>query len=231
MDHLGVPEPVIRGYLADGDSMLLAVFNHFTRHMLHSDWVPIATLRLLSDFDIRNALPELRRDFCALWNEIVREAQNSGPYSRHAQALLYIRTHYIALHRGTGDVLPAFFDPAANYDHILSQLSSDPFCNNPNHRLDQTPLVHEVAVGEATHRDAPVVTSITVPHRDPVVDPIASSISPSRPDDTTSRPASPGDLPDPIVMAESLRRASELSPPNPDQPLQNKPPPTTLSSP
>lgn len=231
VDYLGVPEPIIRGYLAHGDSMLLAVFNHFTRHLLHSDWVPIATLQLLSDFDIRNALPKLRRDFCALWNEMVREAQNSGPYSRHAQALLYIRPHYIALHRGTGDVLPAFFDPAANFDYILSQLLSDPFCNNPNHHLDQTPLVYEVAVREATHHDAPVVTSITVPHRDPVVDPIASSISPSRPDDTTLCPTSPGDLPDPIVMAESLRRASELSPPNPDQPLPHKPPPTTLSSP
>jgi len=82
-------------------------------------------------------------------------------------------------------VLPAFFDPAANFDYILSHLSSDPFCNNPNHHLDQTPLVHEVEVGEAPHHDAPVVTSITVPHRDPVVDPIASSISPSRSDDST----------------------------------------------
>ena len=76
----------------------------------------IVTLRLLSDFDIRDTLPELQRDFCALWNEIVREAQNSGPYSRHAQALLYIRLHYITLHRGTDDTLPAFFDPAANFD-------------------------------------------------------------------------------------------------------------------
>ena len=40
-------------------------------------------------------------------------------------------------------------------------------CNNPNHRLDQTHLVHEVAVEEVTHRDASAVTSITVPLRDP----------------------------------------------------------------
>ena len=118
VDYLGVPGPVIRRYVANGDSVLLAVYNHFTRQLLYSDWVPIATLRLLSDFDIRNTLPELRRDFCALWNEIVREAQNSGPYCRHAQSLLYIRLHYIALHRGTDDALPAFFDPAADFDYI-----------------------------------------------------------------------------------------------------------------
>ena len=202
VDYLGVPEPVIRGYLSYGDSVLLAVFNHFTRHMLYSDWVPIATLRLLSDFDIRNALPEVQHDFCALWNEIVREAQNSGPYSRHAQSLLYIRPHYIVLHQGADDTLPAFFDPAANFDYILNHLSSDPFCNNPNHRLDQTHLVHEVAVEEVTHHDAPAVTSITIPLRDPIVDPIASSFSPPRSDDAASRSASQGDLPEPIACRD-----------------------------
>ena len=200
--YSGLLEPVIWGYLSYGDSVLLAVFNHFTRHMLYSDWVPIATLRLLSDFDIRNALPEVQHDFCALWNEIVREAQNSGPYSRHAQSLLYIRPHYIVLHQGADDTLPAFFDPAANFDYILNHLSSDPFCNNPNHRLDQTHLVHEVAVEEVTHHDAPAVTSITVPLRDPIVDPIASSFSPPRSDDAASRSASQGDLPEPIACRD-----------------------------
>ena len=159
-------------------------------------------LRLLSDFDIRNALPDVQHDFCALWNEIARESQNSGPCSRHAQSLLYIRPHYIVLHQGADDTLPAFFDPAANFDYILNHLSSDPFCNNPNHRLGQTHLVHEVAVEEVTHHDAPAVTSITIPLRDPIVDPIASSFSPPRSDDAASRSASQGDLPEPIACRD-----------------------------
>jgi len=85
------------------------------------------------------------------------------------------------------------------------------------------PDVPRPVVGEATHRDAPVVPSLSL-----IVTPLWTPPRPSRPDDTTLCSASRGDLPDPIVMAESLSRASELSPPNPDQ---HKPPPITLSSP
>lgn len=66
VDYLNVPEHVVRAYLAHGDSVLLANFINFTRQLFHFDWVPITALQLVSEFDIRNTLPELQHDFYTL---------------------------------------------------------------------------------------------------------------------------------------------------------------------
>jgi len=87
------------------------------------------------------------------------DVRNSGPYSGHAQVLLYIWFHYICIEAPVRRFLH-FLSRGRGY--ILNQLSSDPFYNKPNHRLDQTHLVHEVVVGGVTHHDPPAVTSITV---------------------------------------------------------------------
>ena len=77
-NQLGKSETVIRGYLERGnDDVLLANLTHITRQIFHSlkdnrDMAVASSsiLRSLSEFGVRNTLPELQRDFLALWKEI-----------------------------------------------------------------------------------------------------------------------------------------------------------------
>ncbi|KAH9972986.1 hypothetical protein BGW80DRAFT_1252335 [Lactifluus volemus] len=107
-DQLGKSEDVIRGYLEDGndDNMLLANLTHITREIFHSlkenrDMAASSAsiLPSLSNFDIRNTLPELQNSFLALWNEIEQAPNDSVPTE--------IRDHLLNLHnalnQGTDD--------------------------------------------------------------------------------------------------------------------------------
>jgi len=98
LDHLGIQESVLQDYLAQGDSLLLANLIHFTRHANHSEFFAAIVLANLPQFDTHNTLPDLQHDFCAVWNEVVREAQNHGTRSGFLSILREIRHHYIALH-------------------------------------------------------------------------------------------------------------------------------------
>jgi hypothetical protein len=78
-DQLG---PSLPRYLEHGnDSVLLANLIHITRQILESsrdggpgwdmgDAMSLNIFPTLSNFDIRNTLPELQQDFLALWNEM-----------------------------------------------------------------------------------------------------------------------------------------------------------------
>ncbi|KAI0246416.1 hypothetical protein BJV78DRAFT_1254894 [Lactifluus subvellereus] len=109
-DQLTEQEDVIRGYVKHGnDSVLLANLIHITRLSFRSlgDWddrdmvdESSYILPSLSNFDIRNTLPELQQDFRDLWYEIDREAQNNG--NRVAIEIREnIRNLYNALNPGT----------------------------------------------------------------------------------------------------------------------------------
>jgi hypothetical protein len=74
-DHLDVQEGVLRNYLTQGDSLLLANFIQFTRHADLSKFFAYAAVKRLPEFDICNTLPELQHEFCAMWNQVVQEAQ------------------------------------------------------------------------------------------------------------------------------------------------------------
>ncbi|KAH9972286.1 hypothetical protein BGW80DRAFT_1459904 [Lactifluus volemus] len=83
-DQLG---PSLPRYLEHGnDSVLLANLIHITRQILESsrdggpgrdmaDAMSLIIFPTLSNFDIRNTLPELQQDFLALWNEM-EQTQN-----------------------------------------------------------------------------------------------------------------------------------------------------------
>jgi hypothetical protein len=166
LDYLGVPERTLRDHLAHGDSVLLANLIHIVRRLSRSDWVPITILESLSECDVRNTVPELQRDFCALWNEIVRETGISGSHDG-VPLLMAIRRVYLALHRGTAAAPTAFDDSTSDLDYVLTKSLSYPLCNLPGHRSDNP---HE-------HRD-------TVPHPAGGLSPDdapASTINPSRP--------------------------------------------------
>jgi hypothetical protein len=110
MHHLGISEHVLQSYLDHGDSVLLAILIHFTRHFVHNfseDMFYMSRLFshgwLQSDFDFQNTLRSLRHDFCDLWNEIVLQGRESRDrrYCTLSYILQKIRSIYDALHQGS----------------------------------------------------------------------------------------------------------------------------------
>jgi hypothetical protein len=140
-DTFGVPDSPLRDDLAHGDSVLLSILIRIAHQADRFDSRTLGILSSLSKFDIRNTLPELQHDFCALWNEIVQEARHQGSSSTPAHILREIRHLYIALHQGINHaptVLSAStespFDP--NTLHLSSCL-----CDIASHRPDSTARV------------------------------------------------------------------------------------------
>jgi Family of unknown function (DUF6535)/WW domain len=92
-DQLGKSEDTIRLYLEHGqENLLLANLIHITRQILQSSYgdhsddsnrgrdmasASLIILPTLSNFDMSNTLPGLKRDFGVLWDEINREAPNN----------------------------------------------------------------------------------------------------------------------------------------------------------
>jgi Family of unknown function (DUF6535) len=141
-DQLGKSEDDIQRYLAHGnDNVLLANWMHMARQIsksssginqgLASD-AASCILRPPSTFDIHNTLPELQRDFCSLWNEIVLKAHKSGDGSIPHLLIFILRSLYIELHQDTDD------SPAPSFDRF--KVSSYPLCNNAHHRSQGTAI-------------------------------------------------------------------------------------------
>jgi hypothetical protein len=155
--HLGISDSVFHDYLSHSDNVQLANLIDFTRRANRSDPFTLDVVKTLSKFDIRNTLPDLRRDFCALWNEIVRQAQNDATDSYPVRFLREIRHHYIALHHDT-DAAPTAFSPSTDLSAVvLKRPSSYPLCNAPSHcsQSQSTDRGHcVVAVAEAKHPPA-----------------------------------------------------------------------------
>jgi Family of unknown function (DUF6535) len=156
MDQLSISGGVLRYYLTHGDSVLLANFTHIIRQFIRfslEDWWTYEELGLIlpiiSKFDIRNTLPGLQHDFCALWNEVTqatREACDRGYIPSLVYLLGSIRHIYSALHQGT-DALPTPFSWSTNdNDSILVRPYSYPLCNIPGHHQADVS-----ATGETTH--------------------------------------------------------------------------------
>ena len=147
-DQFRVPDRVLRDNIPYGDSALLVVLLHVTRNLFHSVVPPWDSniLRLLSQFDIRNTLPQLQQDFCALWNEIVREAQNRQPYSVPVFILKEIRHLYITLHEGTYSAPAGFSASTAHGDDILWDPMSYPLCNIASHTPVPLPQIYVSSV-------------------------------------------------------------------------------------
>ena len=206
LDHLGVPEGVRQGYLTHGDSIFLANLIHFIRHANLSEPFDLGVVETLPKFDTRNTLPELQDDFCAVWNQLVQEAQNGDAFSIPVSILERIQRHYIALHRGT-DAAPTAFSyntQAAPHDHVLWQPSSYPPCSLPDHRLHPTHQIHDVPVVETISTPA-ATPSAGVPCHDSVLNPIIPSSSSLLPDDITIHLAdeSPSHLPPAPIIRSS----------------------------
>jgi Family of unknown function (DUF6535) len=136
MDQLGESEEVLRYYLANGDSVLLANLIHITRPLFRlclkdvgkMSYVLFCLLPRISKFDIRNTLPRLQHHFCDLWNEISREAHSRGFPLVFYHILSPIQHLYNALHEGTNAAPTGDLDP--------TEPSSYQLCNIPGHHSD-----------------------------------------------------------------------------------------------
>jgi len=180
MRQLGVSESVLQDYLDHGDSLLLANCTHICRRTIQAYSVhrwerdihsQSKTLEAVSGFNAQRILPELRNDFCSLWNEIVESAHNYENRHVAISILKNTRQVYACLHQDTTTFLNDCTTPADD-DLGLLYPSSYPFCNNPGHRSNSEPHINEAIAHttvDASHASA--ISFPTVLHYDSALTP------------------------------------------------------------
>ena len=153
-DHLGVSESVLKRYLENGDSALLANLNSFIRRTIEfypgqGQGFPYRVTKVVepvSKLDVQGTLPELRHDFCTLWNELVLMSRADSPSFFGPNEILTGTRHiYIALHLSTASPLPtAFSAPVPSEDGFSSSLEppSYPLCTEADHHTGSASHVH-----------------------------------------------------------------------------------------
>ena len=141
-DQLGIPEQAsgLRALIADGDdSVSQYFFLHMTCEVIRTNYldsIDLTFLSRLAKFDVNKAHPELQNAFCALWNEIVRDARTIWSFllpKRTVLLLREIRHHYIALHQGTEAAPIAFNASTVSANPILSTVWAYPLCTIAAH--------------------------------------------------------------------------------------------------
>ena len=143
--ELGIPEIVLREYATHGDNLSLAILIYVTRqqfiHIREPSWPSKAisdVLRAASKFNTQDTSPELQHEFCALWNQIVQDAQK-GSSNIPEHILGPIRAPYIVLHQGTNSAPTQFSSTTGDDDINLWVRDAYPVCNVSGHiRNDST---------------------------------------------------------------------------------------------
>ena len=127
--EFGVPDNVLWENIRHDNSAPLSLLIYVTRQAFRTgSWTPFV-LNTLTQFDMCNTIPELQQEFCALWNEIVREAWIGGADCGAVKILREIRRTYIGLHQGT-DAAPTAFSAHTNFfNPVLEQPWSYRFCD------------------------------------------------------------------------------------------------------
>lgn len=113
-------------------------------HSLHPDYddpsfrtILHNTLSAVRQFKVENTSPELRREFCFLWNQLVismQDVRREPALRSNARRILFL-THmlYVPLHEGTEQ---KFLASADDMDPPTPQKSSPyPICTTPTHRI------------------------------------------------------------------------------------------------
>ncbi|KAN0140519.1 hypothetical protein V8E53_001728 [Lactarius tabidus] len=170
-NELGVPSTLLQDYAGHGDSLLLVILIHVVHqqfiHFRKSSWpqhVLSPVLAAASKFNIKDTSPELQHKFCALWNQIVIEVQESNDWLMAFRILGPIRRLYLSLHQDTESAPTRFSVSTYNHDPRLRESTSYPLCNFPGHHSDLTPNVHASSAfatlartyAHACHKTAPV---------------------------------------------------------------------------
>ena len=184
-NELGIPTTSLRDYAAHGDSLSLVILIHFVRlqftHFQKSHMYGFSSnLIRASNFDANHTSPKLQHEFCALWNQIVREAQDNEKWLAF-YILARIRDIFLALHEDTDSAPMQLLASMRDDDITISDPTSYPVCKIPDHRcFDSTLHTHD--------DDASVITSYVdqYDHRIPVF--VPSLASPDQPSSSTHAP-------------------------------------------
>jgi hypothetical protein len=135
----GMAEHVLREHIGHGDSVLLSILIHVIYQAFYTGpWTPWILLSL-SKFTILDTSPELQHAFCALWNDLVREAwSKERTINIPVEILREVRHAYIDLHEGTDAALTAFSASTLHFDPVLVKPQSYQLCNVASHRRSST---------------------------------------------------------------------------------------------
>ena len=146
-DQLGIPETVLQSHAAHGDNLSFAIliyvtrkqFNHFWDSAWPSYWIS-DVLGAVSKFNVEDTSPELQHEFCALWNQVVLQAQDDSIGNFSKCILKPIRHLYIHLHQGT-DCAPTLFSASTSENNdILDEPYSYPVCNVTHQQNHTSPF-------------------------------------------------------------------------------------------
>ena len=180
--ELGILEPFSRSHAARGD-ISLAILIYVTRqqfvHIQNPSWPSEAIANVLegaSRFNVQGTSPKLQHEFCALWNQVIRQAKNdSNNWHFMFRILRRIRNVYVSLHKDT-DCAPRFTASTDSLDVSLNELSEYPVCNVAGHIIDESAsmtLARTIPVGgvvpatvPSTNPDAPSLSEPTPLHVD-----------------------------------------------------------------
>ena len=136
-----LPEKTLHDHIDLGDnSVLLAIFIHEARKVIHAEPPKWEMLLSISKFDITRTLPALQNEFCALWNEIVRQIWARNSHDDHTRYFFKEMSHlYAALHP-SDEVDPTVPDPSYYplceiATHHPEPTHSDPSQPDPPHHV------------------------------------------------------------------------------------------------
>lgn len=118
------------------DDVLLYFLNHVILEATFDDSLSASSasiLSTLSNLAPTEINPDLRRQFCRLWNINIANARDPGANPTHIEILRRIHRLFFAFHQGT-DVEPTAFTADTNDDERqMFQLSSCRQCTLPDH--------------------------------------------------------------------------------------------------
>jgi hypothetical protein len=146
--QLGLSKSTLETYLAHGDTVLLAncificqrTVETYSEHSWHRDvYSRSKTLESVSGLVVQDALPELKRKFCYMWNKLVRNTGDQLSRDLSIYILKHIRNVYFELHRDTIAAPIAFTDTTPDSDSILLFPSSYPSCMIGCHHSKPSP--------------------------------------------------------------------------------------------
>ncbi|KAH8993069.1 hypothetical protein EDB86DRAFT_1405155 [Lactarius hatsudake] len=152
--HLGISKATLQNYLAHGDSMLLAncificrrTMEGYSKYGWRCDvYSRSKTLELVSRLNFQRTLPELQRQFCDLWNELVRGTGNQLSRNLSIYILKHIRNVYCDLHQSTVAAPRAFSSTTSDRASILLFPQSYPLCTIALHRPAKEPSPEDVS--------------------------------------------------------------------------------------
>ena len=145
-NHLQIEQDVLENYRENGDSVSLAncidiCWRTIEAYSSNNNWTISAggrsrCLEIVSELDVRDTLPELKNNFCGLWNDLVDRARDDNDPRMAALAtflLRHTRRIYIGIHQATGAPPTQFDATTDDYANVLFCPPSYPFCNNPEH--------------------------------------------------------------------------------------------------